>query len=444
MLHQFPLEATSRAPLAPRTVDETGGGQKILFGLIFKAMYVLGLSVPTALSKELKLSRGIVEFLLEDAKEQSLVEVLGALGAQGASPLAELRYTLTGKGRDWAIDALSQSQYVGPVPVTLDAFRSQVERQSVANERPNFATFGECFSSLVMPETLVKRLGPAVFSGRSILVYGPPGNGKTVVAEAIGKVFEQTIFVPHCIEVDGQIIKIFDTTVHRVAEKRGDGARGRSRQGEEPDPRWVECHRPVVVTGGELTLDMLDLSFNPYARFYEAPMQMKATGGLFIIDDFGRQLVKPQDVLNRWIVPLDKHYDFLTLHTGKKFPVPYDALVMFSTNIAPEKLMDAGALRRIYYKIEIGPPVRADFEQIFRNVCVERDVDLPDWLFTYLYEEFYKVRGIDLARYHPRFIVEEVMAACEFEGKPVLLDREILGDVLQNLYITHRAEEEAG
>lgn len=428
-----------RFPPAPRTVDDTGIHFNLLLALMLKSMYVSGLATPSALANELKLSHSIITTLLDDAREKALVEVLGALEE---TSLLELRYALTGKGRDWASEALNQSQYVGPAPVTLNDFRAQVERQLVANERVRPEVLGERFSDLVLPRELIERIGPAVFSGRSILLYGPPGNGKTCMAEAIGRVFEQSIYVPYCIEVDNQIIKIFDGTVHTPVdpvESEASGSQTFLKAGEEMDQRWVRCRRPVVVTGGELTLDMLDLIFNPISKFYEAPMQLKATGGMFVIDDFGRQLTKAQDVLNRWIVPMDRRVDYLTLHTGKKFPVTFDELVMFSTNIPPEKLMDAGALRRIYYKIEIGAPTKEDYVRIFENECASHGMELPDDILPYLFDEFYANGNVPLARYHPRFIVEEVIAKCEYEGKPIRLDRSMMSEVLRNLYITHSA-----
>ncbi len=422
-------------PTAPKTIADTGIGFNLLLTLMLKSMYVSGLATPSEITKELRLPRAIIDFLLDEAREMALVEVLGSLGE---SPLSELRYALTGKGRDWALDGLQQSQYVGPAPITLTDYSAEVEKQRVVNERINKDALLQSFSDLVLPLELVERLGPAVNSGRSILLYGPPGNGKTCVAEAIGSVFEQTIHVPYCMEVDGQIIKIFDSTVHREVAPPAESAASdddtQLRQKQETDQRWIRCRRPVVCTGGELTLEMLDLSFNPFSKFYEAPMQLKATGGVFIIDDFGRQLVNPQDVLNRWIIPLERGVDYLTLHTGKKFAVPFDELVMFSTNFPPRELTDTGALRRIYYKIEVGPPTKDDYETIFENECKSHGMELPDDILTFLSEEFYADGKNPLARYHPRFIIEQAVAICEYNDQPLRLDRALVTNVLRNLY----------
>jgi DNA polymerase III delta prime subunit len=424
----------SQAPTMPQSIEETGIGAGLVRTLIIKAMSVYGYNTATEITAELKLSRIIVNSLLEDAKDMALIEVLGI---RGVGVKEELRYVLTGKGREWATEALGQSTYVGPAPVSLVDFRAQVEKQRIGNEHIKIDALAHCFSGLVMDEDLVHRLGPAVNSGKSILIYGPPGNGKTSVAEAIAKAFEQTVYVPHCIEVDGQIIKVFDVTVHReiIATAGSPGPGGASvPEGGGVDPRWVHCRRPVVITGGELTLAMLDLIFNPYSKYYEAPMQLKASGGIFVIDDFGRQLAAPQDVLNRWIIPLERGEDYLTLHTGKKFPVPFDELVVFSTNIPPAKLVDTATLRRIYYKIEVGAPTVEDYCTIFRNECEKHNIDLPADLLPFMFKEVYSDKNVPLARYHPRFLVEQVVAICEYEDVPPRIDEKLIKDAWRNLY----------
>ncbi len=427
----------SLSPQIPNSVSDTGIDENFLLTLMIKSMHVYGWSKISHLNKHVKLSRSVLHSLLEDAQQMALVEFLGSIKADATS---EMRYVLTSKGHGWAADALNQSQYAGPAPVPLADFSAQVEKQNILNERVNKKRLAKSFSELVLPHDVIDRLGPAVNSGKSILLYGTPGNGKTCIAEALGRSFEQTIYVPHCIEVDGQIVKIFDESVHHeveplVASAEADGD-SPSPTSKKADPRWIHCRRPVVVTGGELTLGMLDLTFNPYAKFYEAPMQMKATGGVFVIDDFGRQQTNPQDILNRWIIPLERGKDYLTLHTGKKFPVPFNELVVFSTNISPRNLADEGTLRRLYYKIEVPMPQENDYRKIFKNVCDQYNVTLPDDLVPFMFAEFYSKKDVPRAGYHPKYLVDQVVAMCEYKDIPVRLDKELVRVAWQNLYAT--------
>jgi hypothetical protein len=427
-----------RFPPSPSSIADTGLSLNFLLGLLLKTMYVTGHETGTQLREDILLPGTIVRDLLQSAADKNLVEILGRAG-EGA--LAELRYALTGLGRDWANEALAQSQYIGPAPVTLGDYHDQVERQLLEEERIGFKTLAKCFDDLVLPEGFVSLIGPAVNAARAILFYGPPGNGKTSIAMGIPKAFRQSVYVPYCLEVDNQIIKVFDTTVHTEFEAP-DREAAPDRDSELAskgmiDRRWVRCHRPAILTGGELTLEMLDLNFNPYSRFYEAPMQMKATGGIFVIDDFGRQMVSPTEVLNRWIIPLERRIDYLTLHTGKKFPVPFDELVVFSTNIYPKELMDAATMRRIQYKVEISGPTREDYEDIFRAECENHGVAMPADILTYLHEQFYNKENVPLARYHPAWIVGQVVARCEYEGVQPRLDKRLVTDALRNLYTAY-------
>jgi hypothetical protein len=425
------------APIMPETVEDTGVDRSLLLELLVKAMYVTGRSRFSALSDHMKISRAVLHTLFEDAREMLLVETLGS---QGEDSTAEMRYSLTSKGRGWAIEALTKSQYVGPVPVPFMDFCRQVEKQDIRKERVHRDRLTRSFSDLVLPDELVHRLGPAVNSGKSILLYGPPGNGKTCIAEAIGRSFHNAIYLPYCIEVDGQIINFYDETVHhKVATSdetvpSGNGLlTGKSAR---PDPRWILCRRPVVTTGGELTLSMLDLSFNDIAKFYEAPLQFKATGGIMVVDDFGRQQNTPQSILNRWIVPLERGVDFLTLHTGKTFPVPFNELVVFSTNIRPRELSDEATLRRLYYKIEVPIPTETDYRQIFHNVCADKELPLPDDILPYLFEAFYPKGEVPRGGYQPKYIVDQVLAQCEYEDIPPHLDKNLVRMAWLNLFAT--------
>jgi hypothetical protein len=413
------------APPAPRSVEETGIEPRLLMNLLTKMMYVQGLGLVSRLSEGLRLPPVVVQELVEEARGLQLVQSMGS--AMRHEIGAEIRWGLTQKGQEWATEAMSLSHYIGPAPVTLEAYHAQVERQRIALETIDHDRLIEAFAHLVLPEGLLRRLGPAINSAKSIFLYGPSGNGKTSIAEAMGRAFRDTIWLPHCIDVDGQIINYYDETVHRRAEAPPPpGA----------DPRWVPCRRPVTLTGGELTLEMLDLIFNPNERFFEAPVQLKAIGGVLIIDDFGRQRVDPGLILNRWIVPLERGIDYLSLHTGKKFPVPFDALVVFATNLVPRDITDEATLRRLYYKIEVCRPTPADYRAIFEAVCAERGIELPPDIVPYLLEEVYAEGKAPIAGYHPRYLVDQVAALCHFESRPVRLDRESLKIAWQNLFAT--------
>ncbi|MBW2497381.1 MAG: hypothetical protein JRF61_08935 [Deltaproteobacteria bacterium] len=286
---------------------------------------------------------------------------------------------------------------------------------------------------MVLPEDMLGRLGPAINSGRAILVYGGVGNGKTSIAEAVGNAFPQKIWLPYCVEVAGQIIKLFDPAVHHAVEKNDND--------EETDARWVQCHRPVIVTGGELTLEMLDLSFDEISKTYEAPAHVKATGGVFIVDDFGRQRVRAQDLLNRWIFQLERRVDFLTLHTGMKIQVVFDQLAVFSTNFAPKELVDDAGLRRIPYKFNIAAPDRQIYTEILERLCAARNVDMPASVVSYLLDRFYPMTKLPISGAHPAFIVEHVIERCRFDGREPKMDLDLVREAAQHLCVDAEAPE---
>ena len=417
-------------PSAPNSIKEAGVGRKLLFDLILKLMHAEGLATVSMLAGRARLPMGLVVELVEEAREFALLE---SLGARGRELHGELRYALTGKGRDWAIEALDRCQYIGPAPVSLEAFRDQVEKQRITRERVGPEQITRSFAHLILPEDLLARLGPAVNSGKSILLYGRSGNGKTAIAEALRDAFADVVAVPYCIAVGGQIINYFDPHVHQVVPNDYCDELNLS-FGPKRDRRWVACRRPVTVVGGELTLEMLDLVFDGAAKFYEAPAHLKATGGIFVIDDFGRQRASPESILNRWVVPLERGVDYLSLRTGKKFPVPFDGLVIFSTNLTPTDVADQGMLRRLHYKIEITDPSKEDYARIWARVCNERGIELPDDLVPFLEEAFYASSSVPRAGYHPHYLVDQVTAMCEYAGRPLQLDRALLGLAWSNLF----------
>ncbi|TAN54117.1 MAG: AAA family ATPase [Betaproteobacteria bacterium] len=440
-LTQAKLEqALELAPAEPRELKDTGLGEQFLVNLMLKTMYVRALESPSQLGESLKLPLNVIAPLLQFAKDNALVHVLGSSGGRLTS---ELRYDLTDQGRRRAIEQFEQSRYLGPAPVPMQAYIAQIERQHITNERVSRADLAAQLAHLVLPERLLDELGPAANSAKAILLYGPPGSGKTSVAEAMGRSFKGLVYIPYAVELDGQVITIFDPTLHNPVEKAREAGTeagaGRSLIREAVDARWALCTRPCVMAGGELRLEMLELKYSAEAGLYEAPLQLKAMNGIFIIDDFGRQMVNPRDLLNRWIVPLEKHFDFLHLHTGRKFLLPFDVLIVFSTNLAPEDLMDEAFLRRIPYKILVGQPAASEYVEIFRRVCAAAKLEVPKGMVDELLREYYKARGEDLASYHPRFLIDRVVDQGRYHGELPHLDRDRLAAAWRNLFVERKS-----
>jgi energy-coupling factor transporter ATP-binding protein EcfA2 len=429
-------EVLDDAPQAPLTSAATGIDPVFLLELAIKGMYSENLESPSQLVDALKLSGTVVNQLLQDAKERKLVEALTS-AATGATK-GELRLTLTRAGREFATDVLKRGQYFGPAPVSLKDYQDRILRQRVTNEVVSRKRLDEGFAGLVMNERFVSRLGPAVNSGSAILIYGPAGNGKTTIAEIVGKIFENVIYIPYCVDIDGEIMKVFDPTVHRQvatpsAQQGGQQGSANLRR-SRIDPRWVACYRPMVVTGGELTIEMLDLKYNSVAKFYEAPLHVKALNGTFLIDDFGRQRAKPEDILNRWIVPLNSRVDYLTLHTGKSVMIPFDEIVIFSTNMHPDDLMDPAFQRRIGYKLETIEPPEDLFRKVFDGMARKMSLELSEDIYQQALKGV-KDNEAPLAYFQPKFIVEQVLASCKFEGIKPQFTKENVDDALANLFI---------
>jgi len=403
-----------RIPLAAMTVEETGIELSFLLRLAAKCATEQDTVTPSHLAERMKLSKVVVNQLIKELTKLAYFE---ARGLAGEDVRSDIRYALSAKGADYAQAALRQSSYVGPAPVSLDAFCRQLGLQTIHHERVTPEALAKSLEGLVLSPSLVAKLGPAMNSGQSILLYGPPGNGKTSIAERSARLFRQTIFVPYAIEVGGYVICFYDEAVHQPASATGPHAKA--------DQRWVECRRPVIKTGGELTLDLLDLTLSEGANVYEAPIHLKASGGIFIIDDFGRQQVMPQALINRWIVPLERGYDFLTLHTGKKFKVPFDELVVFSTNMAPRDLSDEAGLRRLKYKIFVNTPSREEYIQIFEAYARSVDVELSPRDLELFYDRRYS--GESLAScYHPKYLLDFIDSYCAFNGTGKVASLEML------------------
>ena len=411
------------APPEPRSLDDTGLKLNLLADLALKFFYYQGMATGAEVAEQLKLPwTGVVEEVINHLATEKLVDLRGGKGFGRVS----VDFQLTDKGREYARDALERTTYVGPAPVPIEQYNALIHQQTRETPTVTRKQLELVLAHLVVPENIVDKLGPAVNSGRSLFLYGPPGNGKTSLAEAISAMFGGEAFIPHCLEIDGQIVKVFDRLIHHpVALEMGRDAQGRRAQ-FEMDHRWEVCRLPSVIVGGELTLETLDLIYSDTARFYEAPFQVKANGGMLLIDDFGRQKVHPTDLLNRWIVPLEKRVDFLTLHTGKKFEIPFDQLIVFSTNLDPKELVDEAFLRRIKYKIEVGNPDEKQYRSIFKRVCEASGIPYVEQAVSYLLEHTYKPRSLDLRSCHPRDLVQLVKDAARYRGQPAALSRELL------------------
>jgi hypothetical protein len=420
-------------PPVAKTIQATGLDANFLMSSLLRSMFISQLQTIPELSEELKLTRNVIEDLLTTAKKDALVEVRGP----SEKNYNIMRYALTGAGKERANEALNRCEYIGPVPIPLDEYQTQVQKQTITNEVVSVEKLQRAMSHLVLSQDIVRRLGPASNSGRAILIYGAAGNGKTSIAEALVSAFEQPVYVPYCIEADGQIIKIYDPSVHMPFPTRNNDEYSNPifLPHLEHDPRWVRCKRPYIISGGELTLEMLDLDFDVHSKYYEAPLQMKAIGGIFVIDDFGRQRVRPHELLNRWIFPLERKVDYLTLHTGKKFSVLFDQLVIFATNFPPEELMDPAQLRRVHYKMKINPPSEEEYIEIFQRICESYGLPYNEEIMAFLLKSFYRKHKVPFAGFHPKFIAEHVVAACNYLGVEPEITEQLVVDSLEDMVI---------
>jgi predicted ATPase with chaperone activity len=423
--------AMAEAPSAPENLKEAGLTLGFLNDLILRTLYTRGIMIGLDLARFLCLPFKVIEESLTFLKDEKCLEINGGdlIGR------ISYRFTLTELGRHRAQDAMRLCAYVGPAPVPLEDYIEQTYRQAVTGISCSPEALRAPFTHLVITEELFNAIGPAVISGRSVFIYGPPGNGKTSIARAIGEFMNNSggeIYVPYAFLAENSIITIYDQAVHQLVDESqsdrledNEATIRRLLNSGTVDPRWVRTRRPVIVTGGELNLSMLDLRYNAESNFYQAPLHVKANGGVFLIDDFGRQLCSPKELLNRWILPLEGRHDFLSLASGKKFEVPFEQLTIFSTNLDPKDLVDDAFLRRIRHKVGIDAPTREVYERIFLAMAKKLGMSPCPDAVSFLYERYYSnsrsARASDC-----RDLLEIVQSICRYRRKPVELTRELM------------------
>lgn len=418
-------EGLPALPPAPESLDETGLSLEFIADLVVKMLYVRGTLLGSEIADQIKLPYfNVLEQALKFLRDEELIEV-----RRGLSQFAtQWIYGLTGKGINRAKEIMEQSAYVGPAPVPIKIYTDYIDRYQVPWEGLTEPLLRETLRDLVVNDRLIKKLGPAFNSGKSMFLYGNAGNGKTVISERFARALRGGTLVPYALEVGGQIIRFFDPAYHEpitVDESKVQAS----------DRRWVLCKRPFIVVGGELRMENLELAYDPAVKFYNAPFQLKANGGVFMIDDFGRQRIHPKDLLNRWIVPLEKGIDFYTLQTGEQLIVPFKVLIIFSTNLAPRELVEEAFLRRIRYKIEVGDPTEEEFREIFRRVAEAMGFEYEPDLLDYLIDRHYKRAKRSFRAVHPRDLLMQARDYCNYLGWQYTLTRELIDIAVETYFV---------
>jgi hypothetical protein len=417
-----PTEATTFWPSPAETIEATGLIVPFVEDHLIRLLYFNQQATGSALATQCGVPYITIQPLVRDLVRDHLFEIVG----QKSLVEAGYRYMLAPKGRERADEALRRTWYRGPLPVPLDQYVAAIKAQTIGDVVIRRDALRAAFSDLVISDSFLDRIGPAVNAASSIFLYGAPGNGKTAVAERITAMIGGAIFIPHAVEVDGAIVMLYDELNHRPIEIA---------DGRKADGRWQRIRRPVVLAGGELTLASLDLIWNDVGKYYEAPLQMKASGGSFLIDDFGRQLVRPADLLNRWIVPLEKKIDYLTLQTGKKLEIPFDQILMFSTNLNPADLTDEAFQRRVRFRIPVEDPTVDQFAEVFQAICKARSVPFDFESFNWLVETWWRAHNRPFRMVQPRDLVNQLIAIAKYLDRPPAMDPDLLDRACKSLFV---------
>lgn len=429
LVSELGLDESFRPPEV-RSLEETGLGPTLVESLVCKHLLTVGSGSGRRVADSLCLPFGVLEPIYQTLRVRQI------LTHMGSAPLNDCIYTLTDAGRIFARNEMATSAYMGPAPVLLEDYELSVAAQTMRAESPKQAKLLEAFSDVVVDPQLLTKIGPAINRGRGMFLYGAAGNGKTTLARRISACFEQTILIPYALVEDGQFIKFFDASCHEPVTCEGSGILKHA----ELDRRWIRIRRPTVVVGGELTMDNLELTFDAVSKVSRAPLQLKSNCGCFLIDDFGRQRIEPSELLNRWIVPLENRIDYLTLVTGKKIRVPFEQLIIFSTNLKPSDLTDDAFLRRIPYKIDVTDPTEDEFLELFRRVAESLGCEFRPEAVEYLIETHYRRRGRALRRCHPRDLMEHIESYCDYNDLPLEMTTANL-DIAVEMYFTVVAGE---
>jgi predicted ATPase with chaperone activity len=413
------MEPTATHIPVPQTMEELGIRRSLLEDLALKFLYLEGEMAVRELGGKMRISTGIINEVFDYLRKEQFCEIKGMAGG-------DFRITTTMAGRERALALLTQNHYAGPAPVSYQEYVNRVHTQSVRDADVKPDDLARAFSHLVMSGQMVTQLGTAVVSGTSIVLYGPTGTGKTTIAEAIPRIYRDHAWIPYAVEIDGQIITVYDPISHQKTELPA---------GVQSDGRWVFCSRPRVIVGGELTIEMLDLQFNPVSKFYAAPVQMKANNGVLIIDDFGRQRIRPEELLNRWTVPLDRQIDFLTLSGGRKLEIPFDLFVVFATNLDMTKIADEAFLRRIHNKIKVDNLDREQFHEVFRRLCERYELAYDAPVVDHLIGTLGKELKQPLRACYPQDIINQIRWAAQYTSKKPQLDRDTVAQACRNYFL---------